>query len=579
MEIVYPYFKKRKDFGCQPMFCEVPVHFLDTMAPDATLYKHYGLRNPVNRNVQATTFQSEHYVNTKRVTLTDVGINHSEGGWPKEINCSDEDATLRLRRRVERDDAYVEVILNAYPKLERCIKQNNAIDMYTMYFRGMQPEEPIEKSSVVIKNIFREPYARPVSCINWTQEEDTKLVVAYCDQTYPLNGYRNMGYNTECYLWNMENPNKPSSTLNPPSPCWQLVCSPVSPSSIIGGLEDGRVCVFDIRTQQTPIAVSPMHLAHRDPITALLYIQSRLNTEFFSGSTDGCCIWWDLRDLSKTTDLLPISVRLPPGESPNLGNAEGINTLQFDRAFPTRFLCGTDTGLVINVNRKGKTQQETMSSVFKTHLGPVKAVHRSPLTSKMFITCGDWRVNIWSDDVLSSPIICGTSHRYKINDVAWATQRISSYMSIGADGMFRFWDLLRKYSEPINTFPVSEYSLLKLKPHEEGRLVAVGDTSGSIYILSLSDNLVISGSRDKQLMLQNYERETRRERILETRVKEIRLKLKAAEEETGDVPLEIVDEDALVRTVEDDYKKAVSDEIRRREKFTPDEKYGTERRR
>lgn len=29
---------------------------------------------------------------------------HLEGGWPKEINVKDEEAVLRFRRRVEKDD-------------------------------------------------------------------------------------------------------------------------------------------------------------------------------------------------------------------------------------------------------------------------------------------------------------------------------------------------------------------------------------------------------------------------------------------------------------------------------------------
>lgn len=561
MDISQSYTKIRKHFGRQPMFCEVPVHLLDSIHPDVSEQKRYGLRNPVHQQSQASTSLSEQHINTKQVFYQETGVNHAEGGWPKEVPFNDEELTSRLRRRVERDDGYIDAVLNSYSNFDHYVKQNNTTDMYEMYFKGMPAVKPVEKYSLRVNNAYSDTDKRPISCLSWTLEDDPKLVVAYCNKKYPVVGPVNS--NISCFVWDLENPHTPSVEFLPPTACWQLVCSPVTPTVIIGGLEDGRVCLFDIRVQKEPVMISPMHLAHRDPISALLYIQSRLNTEFFSGSTDGKCMWWDVRDISNPIDLLVMSVRIPPGEQISLANAEGVSALQYERAFPTRFLCGTDTGLVINVNRKGKTHNEMMSAVFYAHRGPVKAVHRSPCTSKMFITCGDWTVHIWSDDVHTSPIVTGMPHRHQIGDVVWAPQRVSSYMSVGADGKFRYWDLLRKYREPVIVLQVSKNPLLKIKPHEEGRLVAVGDNKGLLYVLSLSEDLVESAGKDKQLMLQTYDRETRREHILESRVKEIRLKMKA-EEDGGGPTDEVVDEEALLKLAEDEYRRVVLEETRRK---------------
>lgn len=41
---------------------------------------------------------------TNRKTTKECGMLHLEGGWPKEINVKDEEAVMRFRRRVEKDE-------------------------------------------------------------------------------------------------------------------------------------------------------------------------------------------------------------------------------------------------------------------------------------------------------------------------------------------------------------------------------------------------------------------------------------------------------------------------------------------
>ncbi|KAI5651891.1 dynein intermediate chain 3, ciliary [Phthorimaea operculella] len=545
--------------------------------PDYEEQKKYILRNPVHTAAQISRPQSLSEANTTRVSYVGTGINHVAGGWPKEINTLDEEAVSRFLRRVERDEDYVQAIFNTRKKLEHAINQNNAVELYQMYFSTFPAEKPVEKYAVGTKCVYKDPKARqgtvrPVSCIAWTIEESLKLVVSYCDRRYPIVGTTVNTVN-DVYVWDVENPSTPHSQLIPPSPCWQVACSPADPNIIVGGLEDGRVCLFDIRNNEHPRGyigdfpvapkdLSPHHLAHRSPVSALIYIQSRTNTEFFSGSSDGQCMWWDIRSLSKPTDKLIMAYNIPSAQEIGLEHGQPVSALQFDRSFPTRFLCGTDTGLVLNVNRKGKTTSEIMSGIFHAHLGPVKAVHRSPLTSKMFITCGDWTTHIWSDEVHISPIITGSPNRYPINDVCWAPHRISAYINISSDGKFRIWDLLRKYNKPVVEHHISRFPLLQMKIHNDGRFVAVGDTRGRTYLINLqSDCLVYPATdKDKGIMTEVYERETKREHILENRIKEIRLKLRT-EEEGGEPQVKPdVDEEGNCKQAEYEYFKIVQSE-------------------
>ena len=50
-------------------------------------------------------------VNTERAEFLSQGMNHVEGGWPKDINPSENDQTMRFRKKIEKDDNYVGTVL------------------------------------------------------------------------------------------------------------------------------------------------------------------------------------------------------------------------------------------------------------------------------------------------------------------------------------------------------------------------------------------------------------------------------------------------------------------------------------
>lgn len=542
----YVYTKLRKNFGKQPLFQMVPAHMLDSINPNKELQKQYILRNPVLKEVQAVLPQSEHDSNTKRVELNEQGINHTEGGWPRDVHLYNEEHLARHRRRIQHEDNYVHTVLNLYPHFEHFITQNNAIEMYQTYFHNMKQQDPVERHNVQIANTFRDKFHRPVSCIVWTQEKHSKLVASYSYKTRLVEPESNN--ENVCFVWDINKQTEPIYEFLPKHSCWQVACSPVDPNLIIAGVDNGTVNVFDIRAGINCVTSSSIYNSHFAPITSLLYTHSRTNTELFTGSPDGQCLWWDVRNLSNPLDQLPMSIRLSADETPNLSNAEGVSNLEFDRGLPTKFLCGTESGLVINANRMGRSHSEILTSYWEAHSGPVRAVHRSPCTLRMFITCGDWSVRIWSEEVRTAPIIVTPPYRYEVTDVVWAPLRYSCYMAISDDGVFYFWDLLRKQKQPVATLNISKFGLTKLSPHWKGELTAVGDNDGSVFLLNLSDNMVIPGANDKQLMHQTYDRETRREHIIDNRVKELRLKARVEEE----MPVQIEPDES---SYEDDFER------------------------
>lgn len=111
MEIVYVYTKKRSEFGRQCNFSDRAAELHVDIAPDPTLAENFIEKNPVDRGIQSVPEMSEHDANTIRFETDSRGINHAEGGWPKDVNPQEVEQVIRFRKKVEKDEMYVQTIM------------------------------------------------------------------------------------------------------------------------------------------------------------------------------------------------------------------------------------------------------------------------------------------------------------------------------------------------------------------------------------------------------------------------------------------------------------------------------------
>ena len=132
------YTKKRSEFGRQCIFSDRAAEIVLDIAPNPADLNNYIERSPCEIGIQCAKEMSEHYVNTERSEFTVKGINHVEGGWPKDINYAEPEQVARFRKKVEKEEMYVSQVLTLGEKMEQCIKQNNAIDIYEDYFDNMK---------------------------------------------------------------------------------------------------------------------------------------------------------------------------------------------------------------------------------------------------------------------------------------------------------------------------------------------------------------------------------------------------------------------------------------------------------
>lgn len=521
MEIVQPYQKKRADFGRMCNFSDRPATLLADIAPDPSLMADYIRRNPCEASTQPDKEMSEHEVNTETVTTETRGMLHTEGGWPKDVDPNEVEQVLRYRKKVEKDESFVQQFCAMGDIVEHTVKQNNAVDIYEDYFPSDEAVRPLSAPEAKSVNVFRDPneIKRPATSISWHPDSGRKLAVAYSVLDFQKAP---AGTSLESYIWDIERPTAHEMALTPSSPLVSLEYNPKEGNVLIGGQYNGQIAIWDTRKGSRPMEVSPIEKSHRDPVYKAQYLSTKTNTDAFSCSTDGQVLFWDVRKLSEPIESLTID---PLGD----GRLWGAVSLEYESTMPTKFQVGTEQGAVVLFNRKAKNPAEKIAATYQGHFGPVYAVERNPFFPKYFMSIGDWTMRIWCEDVRESAVIWSEFHKSYLLTGTWSQSRPGVCFTGKQDGSVGIWDLLFKTNQPALTVQVADSPVCSLRANGDGSFLACGSNDGNVTLLSLNDTLSEMQQNERSRVSQVFERETSRERTLASRMREVQLAAKAAE--------------------------------------------------
>lgn len=84
--------------------------------------------------------------------------------------------------------------------MEHNILQNNAMDMYQIYYSELPPIPPVEHSSCHTVNVYREPGTRrPVRSLSWQSDGGAKLASAHAD----IDLVKNSRAQQFSYIWDI----------------------------------------------------------------------------------------------------------------------------------------------------------------------------------------------------------------------------------------------------------------------------------------------------------------------------------------------------------------------------------------
>ncbi|WIA16722.1 hypothetical protein OEZ85_013376 [Tetradesmus obliquus] len=545
MEIYHQYVRLRKQFGRAPKFVDEGADMLADIRPNEEHAAECVPKNPVVTVTQCVPEMSEHEANTVAVMFANKAISHVEGGWPKDVDYSEAEHTIRYRKKVEKDEDYICTVVQLGASIETLVKQNNAIDIYQEYFAGFAADHSAEAPSAKTIAVFKDPAGikRSVSSVHWLPDSGSKAVVAYSILDFQQQP---AGMSLSSYVWDLANPNVPDAELLAPS---QLVTAKfnVKDGNVVGaGQYNGQFTCFDTRKGSSPVDSTPMDICHRDPIYDMAWLQSKTGSEAMTVSTDGLVLWWDIRKLSEAVESMPLREK---GSETLLGGV----SLEYDPAAgPTKFMVGCEQGSVLSCNRKAKNPADRVGSSYMGHHGPVYGLKRNPFFPKYFMSVGDWTCRIWNED-LRSPLLVGPYSLSYLTAGTWSPSRPGLFFTSQSDGSLSCWDLFYKHNEPTLRVQVSDRSLTSFAIQDSGDVLGCGTADGSCCVMQLSVSLVEMAQNEKQGINAMFERETLREKNFEKAQKEAKVKARKDAARLAELADNVTDDDLLA--VEDVFFK------------------------
>lgn len=543
LKLSYEYTKERKEFGRHCRFTDKNERLTDVPSKkSAKIRSEYIRRDPVHFATQLSFNQSGVEVNTENATYEPRGFFHTEGGWPKEVNNLDEEQVARYKRRIEREPQYEKQLKKLCAETLSVVNQNNAVNVYQKYFAEQRNEmEETKFFNMDTIRRFVDPIESP-RCANHICFSPNRLniVVAYSTPLYPFKPRDR----DECtsYIWNIEFPNTPTEALMAETFLTQLEFNAKEESIIAGGLTDGLVCVYDIRAGNEPQNESIAEQSHREPVTSLLWTQSKTNTDIFSCSTDGQVIWWDIRNLSQHTETLQCTT--------------GCTAMNYSPNLPTRFLVGTEDGFMYYGNRRAASSADRLG--FKAHCieAPITCIERNPVADKHILTVGGNSFDMWTEDCKDHPIY-SSQRQPTILTCGTSNPKRGSLLFIGDEiGKLAVYDILLDTVNPITVLQPMNSRMIDVRCHPTGNLIACSHASGDVFLIQLSNDLSSITRNERGILGQYFDREVNRKTFVMAKLREIKLLLsqKGASEPTedgdDDAPVEEFDLEKVLQEID-----------------------------
>ncbi|GAV09502.1 hypothetical protein RvY_19034 [Ramazzottius varieornatus] len=356
--------------------------------------------------------------------------------------------------------------------------------------------------------------------------------VAVC---YQENGDPNVPYHDEALfgsIWDVNLMYKPLQIFVPPFRLYSIVYNPKDTTCIVGSLWTGQLSKrddpivvyeysqWDTRVGAEPTLTTELEIGHEKICRKVQWLQSKTMTEIVSVGMDGQMIFWDIRKWDEPIERIIMDPNRT--KAPTLKEGAPCSTVDFDQGIPSRLCAGSDKGYIFNINRKSKNAHEKITWVWKDVVTPVLSLQRNIAHPRymLAVTCDD--AKIFAEDCRDSWTIDVRPTEGHFTSGCWSSTRPGVFMTTQTNGCLAAYDLNRgvRCTTPAAWIDVDTKCLTSVSPHDEGRLYAVGGINGTWGIAEVSNALFIPTAKEKTDVGELFERESRREKILEGRGRE-----------------------------------------------------------
>ncbi|XP_046998524.1 dynein axonemal intermediate chain 2-like [Schistocerca americana] len=211
-----------------------------------------------------------------------------------------------------------------------------------------------------------------------------------------------------------------------------------------------------------------------------------------------------------------------------MSSSRAVTCMEFNPKDPHTLMSGLATGEVGVWDIRDGAALALHSTLLYSHRAPVALVQviHSKTGNEFFSTSYDGQVMWWDMRTLSEPT------EKLILDPEKGEQDISR--ASGASFLEYEPTIPTQFMVGTQMGEVCDEALTCLRVHDQGLHVAVGNSLGTVNLIELSENLADAPKKERGILATMLERECHREKILDAKVREQKLKqkLKGREDES-----------------------------------------------
>lgn len=369
-------------------------------------------------------------------------------------------------------------------------------------------------------------------------------------------------------VWSFEDLIHPMMILKSPVEINSFIIHPENPDTVIVGGASGQVMMYNLaqnwaekeREKQKgprdpledplhsqyldPIVYSSSEKSHSKAVTALHWIKSQMEvntrgqinkkdtreiTQFMSCSIDGQINVWDLnyKEIAKRSGLYRYKddeeVPWVPRFNYMIDCSSEVGSLAMTRFIfgdpnetdSTIFRCVSEMGVIASgdLNQLDGEVPSYVRWHNQDHLRPVKSLERSPFISNVYLTVSSWSFHIYMGE-LQDPVFISPRSQADFTIGRWSPTRPGVLYVGRTDGYLEVWDFTDQSSSASIIHPITSGQIssmeFRLNSDTGRQLIAVGDSNGNLYILSIPISMRRQVNNEVQIIQSHFERESQR---------------------------------------------------------------------
>ncbi len=350
---------------------------------------------------------------------------------------------------------------------------------------------------------------RTVTSLEWSPHYPELFLAGYSKS----NDFNINQKNGLLLVWSLALRKEPEFTFTCQPEISSALFHAYNPKLIVGGTQTGQVLIWDTRGKEAPVYKTPLGLGggqsgsgfktHTSEITCLGIIGSTNSSHIISLSNGAICMW-SLSNLSKPVKRIELKSQKFDDREKNGLHEIGVMSMGLQQYESNNLLIGSDDNEIYQISLHGDDSRSSVVNSFKGHEGPVYSIDYHPPDyystynfSHLFATTSaDWTTRLWSKTKPDGPLLTLENSENYVYCAKWCPTNASILACSDGDGYLDIWDLIKNKEQPSIHCKLGNEVLNKMSWTEDGKRMAIGDSSGKIQLLGMDKKIYKSTPED-----------------------------------------------------------------------------------